>query len=227
MKFVWWVLAAALCSVVASLLGFLVTLFFKAQPPPPLHEAHAVVIARPGKGESEAANRASQEQLLRSPAVLRVALREVGVADLGMVKRQKDPAGWLKENVRVSWAGDEVMVIALVGDDSTDEMTVLLEAVAEAYVRGANGLEDTERLTRLDRLKKFLVGYEDRLHAKRDVLNALGQDREKNKTAVEVVEQEVHALKQTVRRLTAEVWEGEMGIEESHRVNRLGPVEVK
>jgi biopolymer transport protein ExbD len=117
--------------------------------------------------------RNTQAVLMTTRTVAADALKRRGVAELALVKRQKDPVGWLRQNLQVDFPHNaEVLRVSLKGGGGR-EAAVLINAVVDAYVEHYvyKGLEEPGR--RLDMLRKATSDYEERLRHKREVLRRL------------------------------------------------------
>jgi hypothetical protein len=77
--------------------------------------------------------------LVKSPRVLNAALRSPQVANIALLREVPDPISWLEENLKVSFdIGPEVLRIALRSSRRRDDLAVVVDAVASAYLEVAN-----------------------------------------------------------------------------------------
>jgi hypothetical protein len=114
----------------------------------------------------------NQAALLKSPLVLRLALRDPKVATLPAVKDQPNPVAWLEENLRVEFPVSELMRISFrAGPVQT--RVALVNAVTLAYLREAVKKERNDRGERLKKLQDLHADYEDILKEKGRTLRAL------------------------------------------------------
>ncbi len=113
----------------------------------------------PGRRTDFALYRNTQEQLIRSPFVMFAALRDPAIGRLRIIReleaKREDPVMWLQRNIRVVFpGGSEIMRVSLTGDDP-HEVTQLVLAVVNAYLREVvydESQENRRRLNDLDRL---------------------------------------------------------------------------
>src|SRR5262249_18713561 len=88
--------------------------------------------------------------------VLTAALGEPAVAQLPTVRRQEDPVRWLEEELKIETQGDSmIMKLSLSGDSPTD-ITQIVNAVREAYLREVvqkEAMQKKEQLTALEDTK--------------------------------------------------------------------------
>jgi polysaccharide biosynthesis transport protein len=94
----------------------------------------------------------TQKQLITSPMVLRTALKQPGISDLEVIKKQKDPLDWLGRNLQVTTpANAEIMQVSLSGA-SPEELATLVNAVVDAYMAE---VVDADRRVREDRIREL------------------------------------------------------------------------
>jgi hypothetical protein len=122
----------------------------------------------------------TQGVLIKTRLVARAALRDAKVAELDLVKQQKDSVAWLSENLQVDFPNDsEIMRVWLPGKPSK-ELASLLNALADAYLREIVNKERIEQSKRLDMLRGTLVQYDNMLRNKRSALRPLAEQAGSN-----------------------------------------------
>jgi hypothetical protein len=115
----------------------------------------------------------TQTTIVKSPFVCAAALRDPKIARLPTIQAQADPTAWLGEQLHVDFPGDtEVMRIALTGSNP-GEITKLVNAVTDAYIRESVNVEHNERLDRVARGKDIYNDALDGLKKKREKLAEL------------------------------------------------------
>jgi hypothetical protein len=103
---------------------------------------------------------------------LNSALKEPGVADLGIVREaDPDPVTWLERSLRVSLDGSEFIRVEL--DGPPEETVQLLGAVAKAYLAAIRDREDGSRRTRLVTLEKHLARYREEADQARQSIDTI------------------------------------------------------
>jgi len=103
----------------------------------------------------------TQEQILASPLVLSAALnpftdqdgRLVEPAKFSMLKDRVDPVRWLADELIVRFPGEaEIMEVSL-KDDNKEEVTLLVNAVVDAYMSEVVNAERTRKTQRLTEIQ--------------------------------------------------------------------------
>jgi len=179
-----WLLAAGLGLILAAAAGSGVYFFM----PPPKHTARTLLYVPPQRGvvfrqgSSDLQNhQRTQVAMLRSRLVLSSALRDPKVAKLEIVKQQIEPVEWLEKEVEGDFSvAPEILRISMKGD-KPEQMTVLVDAIAQAYKREIIDNEKNLRLEKLRTLSMLREKYEERLRdrqrAQREIeQNAGGRD---------------------------------------------------
>jgi hypothetical protein len=76
----------------------------------------------------------TQLALLKSNYVLTAAIRPPSVGSLSILAGKADPVEWLKDNLKVEFPENgEVLSISLAGEDLSEDLVQLVDAVAKAY----------------------------------------------------------------------------------------------
>ena len=132
--------------------------------------------------------RTTQQELIKSQMVLNAALgktvavgegsqtKEIGIADLPIVKEQEDPAGWLSRHLRVQAPNDtELLCVSLTRPDR-DEALALVQAVVNVYQNEVLDIHRKDSLKRLNELETAFTRNEAELRTKRSRLKELGQE---------------------------------------------------
>jgi len=108
----------------------------------------------------------TQITLIRSPLVISAALRKPGISQLSMLRDEEDPVEFLQRELDVAFANEsEILQIALSGEDS-EEIKAINKAVTDAYLDEIVFNERTERLVRLDILKRNYREHVDQIRDK-------------------------------------------------------------
>lgn len=135
--------ALSLGTVLASAVAFLVWLFvpvkseveawFMLKSAPPVLVENVASTALRGSDEFDFFRR-TQTQIIKTPIVLTKALSVPGIVDLSMIKGQRDPVQFLRDQLTVDFPGEsELMRISMSGE-SPDQLVQLVEAVSKAYI---------------------------------------------------------------------------------------------
>ena len=99
----------------------------------------------------------TQLALLKSNFVLQAALRDPGVASLGVLAGESDKVKWLIDNLDVDFPNrSEILRISLSGDGLSEDLRQLVDAVAKAYTTEVIYKERQRRLDIRDALAKAL-----------------------------------------------------------------------
>lgn len=135
----------------------------------------AVVFA---KGESRAdfqSYQRTQVALVKSRLVLNAALRNPDVANIAVIRDSVDPVAWLQKELQVDFSvAPEILRIALSGSHA-EELEVIVDRVAKAYLDEIVNKEDNKKRERLDKLKEIYDRYEDSLRRKRRTVRELSE----------------------------------------------------
>jgi hypothetical protein len=76
----------------------------------------------------------TQLALLKSNYVLTAAIRPPGIGSLSILAGKEDPVEWLQDNLKVEFPENgEVLSISLTGEDLSEDVVRLVDAVAKAY----------------------------------------------------------------------------------------------
>jgi capsular exopolysaccharide synthesis family protein len=99
----------------------------------------------------------TQLALLNSHFVLQAALRNPGIASLNVLAGQGDPVQWLASELAISFLqNSEVLSISVSGGGDSEELRLLVDAVAKAYQDEVIATEDQRRLVVRDALATSL-----------------------------------------------------------------------
>jgi hypothetical protein len=117
-------------------------------------------------GQDSEAFMRTQMSFIRSPNVLRAALREPEVAKLSMIRQVMveniDPQQWLEEKLEIESAGPEFLRIGISGDNP-EELSTLVKAVTRSYMREVVGAALQKRKDHLNKLMKVKTEFEGKL----------------------------------------------------------------
>ena len=123
----------------------------------------------------------SQLVLAKSRLVLNAALRNPEVAALPLIRDKVDPIEWLEKKILVDFAaGPEIMIISMLGD-RPEEMSKIVNAVREAYLKEIVNKEQNTRLKRLDMLQKLYEKFDKNLRDKSKEAQSLAKELGHNK----------------------------------------------
>jgi len=120
--------------------------------------------------------RKTQVQLIKSPFVLMSALRRPGVSDLKTLQDEKqDQVGWLARNIQVSAPMEsEVLQVRLRGESASD-VTLIVNAVTQAYLSDVVNKEKADRLERRDTIERQYKQNMTEVRRRRDDYNNLAK----------------------------------------------------
>lgn len=117
----------------------------------------------------------TQAQLVRSRFVLGKALARDDIRVLPSVRREQDPVTWLEQELRVSYPGKaQFMQVSLTGPDRA-EVTRLVNAVVDTYLKEVVDVERNGRLERLNQLDRAFTEKETEVRNKMSALKQLAQ----------------------------------------------------
>jgi succinoglycan biosynthesis transport protein ExoP len=154
-----WLPATVVGLALGSIAGALVFLFlprgFEAAAWLRVRDKSGMFGAGAGRDNAEyEAYRKTQVQLIKSPLVLMAALRRPGVNSLPTFQGEEDKVGWLTRNVQVSAPMESEVIQVRLRGENPQEITAIVNAVANAYLTDVVNKEKAERLSRRDSLEK-------------------------------------------------------------------------
>lgn len=95
----------------------------------------------------------TQAQLVKSPFVLRAALRTPEIAQLATITDHPKPVEWLEKHIKTKYPGDsEILRVSLQCMDA-DDATAIVDAVVSAYLEEVAQAERNHKAERLDILR--------------------------------------------------------------------------
>jgi capsular exopolysaccharide synthesis family protein len=115
----------------------------------------------------------SQVALLRSPKILKAALKNPKVSQLNLVLAQTDAPSWLEGELRAGYIEDTDLLIVSLSGTEPNEITLIVNAVQEAYLQENARQEKAEQLVTLNELEKIVVDSEEKVRRERDTLRGL------------------------------------------------------
>jgi capsular exopolysaccharide synthesis family protein len=119
--------------------------------------------------------RQTQVALVTGRPVIRSALRQEKVRELGVVLREEDPEAWLEKKLSASFIeGTEILKIGIVGEEH-EELEVLVRVIQQIYLDEAVKAEQTRRLLRLDEIGKITQTSEEKIRTQRENLRQLAK----------------------------------------------------
>jgi polysaccharide biosynthesis transport protein len=114
---------------------------------------------------------------LKSNYVLTAAIRNPGVASLSALAGETDPVEWLQENLEVDFPQNgEILSIALSGDELTEDLVTLVNAVAKAYKDEVIGDARQRRLAVRDMLNRSLEKLNEELKSGMEEFLAIAKE---------------------------------------------------
>lgn len=126
-----------------------------------------------GQGGDFNLYKSTQQQLVRTPFVLKAALRDTKVSSVEEVAEQEDPVNWLKDNLKVAFPGNgEIMQISIETISPTGCVPIV-NGVVDAYMQEVVMTDRNERLKRLDTLEKVFSERTNQVRSKRVELKNL------------------------------------------------------
>ena len=126
-----------------------------------------------GQGGDFNLYKSTQQQLVRTPFVLKAALRDTKLSSVGEIAEQDDPVNWLKDNLKVAFPGNgEIMQISIETVSPT-ACVPIVNGVVDAYMQEVVMTDRNERLKRLDTLEKVFSERTNQVRSKRVELKNL------------------------------------------------------
>ena len=117
--------------------------------------------------------KSTQQQLVRTPFVLKAALRDTKLSSVEEIAEQDDPVNWLKDNLKVVFPGNgEIMQISIETVSPT-ACVPIVNGVVDAYMQEVVMTDRNERLKRLDTLEKVFSERTNQVRSKRVELKNL------------------------------------------------------
>jgi capsular exopolysaccharide synthesis family protein len=109
--------------------------------------------------------KASLAALIKSPLVVNAAVNQV--KDLSMIREKPKPVQWLETALKTDFLlAPDILRVTLSGDDP-EEVTKVLNAVTEAFLKEMENREKAKRQSRLEELKESQRQALETLHQKR------------------------------------------------------------
>src|SRR5262249_36732506 len=119
--------------------------------------------------------RGTQLTLLKSRLVLKAALKQKDVAELALIKKLDDPVAWLEENLLVDVPHNGAVIRVGLNGDQPKELTVLVNAVVEAYLKEIVNRIRNLTQDRIDQLKEIASKYEQEIERKKATMRQIMQ----------------------------------------------------
>jgi capsular exopolysaccharide synthesis family protein len=117
-----------------------------------------------------------QAALVRSRPVLQAALEQPGVGNLATVQAYSDPVAWLEKDLKTDFStSPDILRITLNGPDS-GELTILLDAIRESYLREGVNKEITEKKAAEGRLRRLIEAEQLRLREAQDAARSKAKE---------------------------------------------------
>lgn len=215
-----WLSSIALALLAAAVVGVAVWIFL----PPGKYTARTVMQIRPNNwannSQAQSGGNSIDQRthlaLIRSRWVLGSALKQEKVSSLNLWRDKPERIEWLEKEIQADFTlAPEVLRISLSGDDP-EELTTLVTAVREAYVREVLDKERIDRVNRREWLRQRKESYEAQLkknkEKKAEDERLAGKDGPKHSMVIGFIQQQLNwterELLQTqseYRRLRAEL----------------------
>src|SRR5262249_37688794 len=106
----------------------------------------------------------------KSPAVLERALRQPQVAKLGLVRRQDSASAWLARTLQAEFQPNTAQLFIRLSGSDAEELKVLVNAVAQAYVQELNLRASSAGQARQATLRERLEALQQAVAEKRQAL---------------------------------------------------------
>jgi hypothetical protein len=149
--------------------------------------------------------RRTQATLIRSKLVLNAALRDPKVFLLSMLREQSNQLEFLESIIRVDFdLGPDTMRIGANGEN-TDELTVLVVAVRDAYLHEIVATQKDTLFTAREQIKKVARELDDKLTFKRAALNNALQLGARGQNTAEGISDEIQILQDARDKFTDEI----------------------
>jgi capsular exopolysaccharide synthesis family protein len=117
----------------------------------------------------------TQTALVKSRLVLNAAFRNPKVATLAILNDKADPIQWVEKEIKADYTiAPEILSISMTGDHP-DELSILVEAIRDAYLQEIVNREQTELNTRLERLNEYYTARANRVDTKRKAVRGLAE----------------------------------------------------
>jgi hypothetical protein len=94
--------------------------------------------------------RKTQAALIKSPDVLRAALKDPALVNLKLIQDQANPEQWLKENITVNFPLESEVLQITLKADSKAEAVKIVNAVADSYFKNVVDIERQNTARTLD-----------------------------------------------------------------------------
>jgi hypothetical protein len=128
---------------------------------------------QPGRvqsGEDFNLMKRTQAALLKSRTVLNTVLRKKAVAELPLVRQQRDAVAWLEKVLRVDFPNNAALLRVGMSGYKPDEMAAVVNAVADVYLEHFIDYESKKMFQRLDEVERLSTQAEANIYSKRQTL---------------------------------------------------------
>lgn len=121
-----------------------------------------------------ASYKASQAALVKRRLTLNAALKEPGISGLQVIRTaEPDPLSWLDRKLTVdSRTGSEFMRVSIEGDNG-EELRLLLDAVAKAYLADVDERDNGQRRRRLAKLIEVHKSYQEEVTKSQKAIDSI------------------------------------------------------
>jgi capsular exopolysaccharide synthesis family protein len=114
-----------------------------------------------------------QASRIKSRYVLNAALKRDEVKNLAVIAEEPDPVAWLEDEIKVDFKeGSELIKISM-SSSHPEELKVIVDAVAQAYLQEVVNLERKHRSEQLAELEDIYKNAKEKLRQKRDTMRKL------------------------------------------------------
>lgn len=167
----------------------------------------------------------SQAAMIKSHFVLTAALRDPNVAALPMLREQQDPVRFLEEELRVEYQdGSEILKIMLSGDDPR-AITLIVNAIHEAYFREVVDEEITRKKARLRQLEDLINRMQEEVKRKYGQIKQADVDTPENEAipglSAQIAANQIVRLKDGLAKIEGDIsnWQNEKATLEKKLTN--------
>jgi succinoglycan biosynthesis transport protein ExoP len=127
--------------------------------------------------ESDRLYQSTQVALIKSRPIILAALRkQPALRELGLLREQDDPAGWLEEELKAGiLENTDILRISLTGKDPK-ELKIIVNAIKDAYLEQGVNTQRNQKLARLDELEKVYLVSDEKIRNQRTILRQLAEN---------------------------------------------------
>jgi capsular polysaccharide biosynthesis protein len=120
--------------------------------------------------------RKTQAARIKSPLVLTAALRTPGIADLPVLKEQREPIEWLQDHLNVTSPLETEVLLVKMNDVEPIQATKIVNAVVEAFLEKMSEGERAQQLRKQELLQRTIKEKDAEIAAKRASMENLSKE---------------------------------------------------